>query len=228
VSGQEDSRLLLGVLTVLTAVSGLVDAVSYLGLGRVFAANMTGNVVVLGFAAAGAPGFSVAATLTSIGAFLVGAVVAGRLGRHVASRRHWFLIALATEAAFVAAAAVVAGVSGSVGTGAARFTIIGLLGFAMGLRNSTVRRMGVPDVTTTVLTMTLTGLASDSSLAGGTNPHAGRRTSAVVAMFIGALVGAALLLHQGATAPLAVAAGLVGVATVVFVVSPASRLLDVE
>lgn len=79
----DDSHLLLGVLTVLTAVSGLVDAVSYLGLGHVFAANMTGNVVVLGFAAAGAPGFSMVATATSIGSFLVGAVVAGRLGHHV-------------------------------------------------------------------------------------------------------------------------------------------------
>jgi uncharacterized membrane protein YoaK (UPF0700 family) len=224
----DDSHLLLGVLTVLTAVSGLVDAVSYLGLGHVFAANMTGNVVVLGFAAAGAPGFSMVATATSIGSFLVGAVVAGRLGHHVGSRRHWFLAALVTEAACVGAAAVVAAVHGTVGGGAVRYAVIGLLGFAMGLRNSTVRRMGVPDVTTTVLTMTLTGLASDSTLAGGTNPHAGRRTSAVVAMFVGALVGAALLLHQGADAPLAVAAGLVAVAAVVFAVSPASRVLDAD
>lgn len=133
-----------------------------------------------------------------------------------------------TEAACVGAAAVVAAVHGTVGGGAVRYAVIGLLGFAMGLRNSTVRRMGVPDVTTTVLTMTLTGLASDSTLAGGTNPHAGRRTSAVVAMFVGALVGAALLLHQGADAPLAVAAGLVAVAAVVFAVSPASRVLDAD
>lgn len=54
-------------LTVLTVVSGIVDAVSYLGLGRVFAANMTGNVVIIGFAAAGAPGFSVLGSLTSSG-----------------------------------------------------------------------------------------------------------------------------------------------------------------
>ena len=50
---------LLYALTSLTVVSGLVDAVSYLGLGHVFTANMTGNVVLLGFATAGAPGFSV-------------------------------------------------------------------------------------------------------------------------------------------------------------------------
>ena len=69
-------RTLLRTLTALTMVSGLVDAVSYLGLGRVFTANMTGNVVVLGFAAAGAPGFSFLANFLSLGAFLVGAVVA--------------------------------------------------------------------------------------------------------------------------------------------------------
>lgn len=68
---------LVVVLLVLTVVSGLIDAVSYLGLGHVFTANMTGNVVVLGFAAAGAPGFSVPHTLVSLASFVVGAVAAG-------------------------------------------------------------------------------------------------------------------------------------------------------
>lgn len=71
-------RLVL-VLITLTVVSGLIDAVSYLGLGRVFTANMTGNVVVLGFAAAGAPGFSVPRTATSLCCFLLGAVAGGRV-----------------------------------------------------------------------------------------------------------------------------------------------------
>ena len=91
------SNLLLGSLTVLTVVSGLVDAVSYLGLGHVFTANMTGNVVLLGFAAAGAPGFSVVASLTSIGSFMVGAVGAGRLTLHLASRRQWLIVAMVVE-----------------------------------------------------------------------------------------------------------------------------------
>src|ERR1019366_7950213 len=70
-------RPLLRTLVALTLISGLVDAVSYLGLGHVFTANMTGNVVVLGFAAAGAAGFSVLASLTSLGAFLLAALCAG-------------------------------------------------------------------------------------------------------------------------------------------------------
>lgn len=74
---------LVPVLLALTVVSGLIDAVSYLGLGHVFTANMTGNVVVLGFAAAGAPGFSVPHTVTSLACFLVGAVVGGRTSRRL-------------------------------------------------------------------------------------------------------------------------------------------------
>ena len=74
-----DPLSLLAALMSLTVVSGLVDAVSYLGLGHVFTANMTGNVVVLGFAAAGAAGFSVPATLTSLLVFLAGAAIGALL-----------------------------------------------------------------------------------------------------------------------------------------------------
>jgi len=97
----------------------------------------------------------------------------------------------------------------------------------MGVRNSTIRRLAVPDITTTVLTMTLTGLAADSSLAGGSNPHLARRTSAITAMLAGAITGAALYLHTGATWPLAAVAVTVLTMTVVFAVNPASRQLDV-
>jgi len=223
----EISPALLGSLTVLTVVSGLVDAVSYLGLGHVFTANMTGNVVLLGFAAAGAPGFSVGASLTSIGSFLLGAVCAGRLGMHIASRRQWLLLAMAVEGTFSGFAAIAAATAGGeISTGTVRFAVIALLAFAMGVRNSTIRRLAVPDVTTTVLTMTLTGLAADSSLAGGTNPKWGRRSTAVVAMFIGAVSGAALFLHQGATLPLAIVSVLVLGTAAAFSHSSDSYLLD--
>src|ERR1700730_4794254 len=179
-AGPEQSSMLLGTLMVLTVVSGLVDAVSYLGLGHVFTANMTGNVVLLGFAAAGAPGFSVFASLTSIGSFLLGAICAGRTSLRLASRRNWLLSAMAIEGVFAGGAAVVSAAnSGVVGSGWARLGVIALLAFAMGVRNSTIRKLAVPDMTTTVLTMTLTGLAADSSLAGGKNPNFGRRASAV-------------------------------------------------
>lgn len=226
-TGPQQSTMLLITLTVLTVVSGLVDAVSYLGLGHVFTANMTGNVVLLGFAAAGAPGFSVPASLASLGSFLVGAACAGRICLHIASRRRWLVVAMVTEGVLAGgAAAMAATASGVIGSGWVRYTVIVFLAFAMGVRNSTIRRLAVPDVTTTVLTMTLTGLAADSSLAGGDNPKVARRTSAVAAMLIGAVGGAAFFLHQRATWPLALVAVLVLVTAVVFACSSSSRRLD--
>jgi uncharacterized membrane protein YoaK (UPF0700 family) len=76
----------------------------------------------------------------------------------------------------------------------------------MGIQNATARRLAVPDLTTTVLTLTLTGVAADSRLAGGKGGHPGRRLIAVAAMFAGALVGALLVVHVDLAVPLAIAA----------------------
>ncbi|MFI5682262.1 YoaK family protein [Streptomyces sp. NPDC051636] len=200
---------LVVVLLVLTVVSGLIDAVSYLGLGHVFTANMTGNVVVLGFAAAGAPGFSVPHTATSLGCFLVGAVAGGRIAARYGggSRRTWARVMLATEALLVGASAAVAFVAP---TGTA-YALIALTALAMGMRNATVRKLGVPDLTTTVLTMTLTGLAADSPAGDGSGHRHPRRTASVIAMAAGAALGAWLVLHHGLALPLLVAALAAGV-----------------
>jgi uncharacterized membrane protein YoaK (UPF0700 family) len=222
----QDELSLLRILLVLTLLSGLVDAVCYLGLGRVFTANMTGNVVVLGFAAAGAPGFSVPASLTSLAVFLAGAAVGGRIGQQVSQRSRLLSVAIWCEAGFVGAAAVVALLASTVAAGWGRYTVIAILAFAMGIRNAVIRRLAVPDMTTTVLTQTLTGLAADSMLGGGTNTRAGRRSSAVLAMLIGAIVGAALYLHRGAGLPLAISAGIAVVTVVALRYSRAARYLD--
>jgi uncharacterized membrane protein YoaK (UPF0700 family) len=219
-------RALLGVLLVMTLLSGLIDGVCYLGLGRVFTANMTGNVVILGFAAAGAPGFSVTASLTSLGLFLLGAVCGGRISGYVSRRSRLLATAVGLEAIFVAAAAVVAFAATTVSTGWARYTTIAILAFAMGIRNAVIRRLAVRDMTTTVLTMTMTGLAADSSLAGGRNPAAGRRVGAVLAMLIGAIAGASLYLHRGAALPLAISSGLAAVTAVATYASRAASYLD--
>jgi uncharacterized membrane protein YoaK (UPF0700 family) len=196
-------------LASLTVVSGFLDAVSYLGLGHVFTANMTGNIVLIGFAAAGAPGFSFLASLCALGTFVVGAMVGGRIARRVEPRRTLLLTAMTIEALLTGAAAVIAAVTPGIGTGWPRFTVIALLAFTMGVRNTAVRRIGVPDMTTTVLTTTLTGLASDSRLGGGDNPNAAHRAMSVLSMFTGALLGAICLLHIGATWALGIAAGIV-------------------
>lgn len=194
------------MLLVLTVVSGLIDAVSYLGLHHVFTANMTGNVVVLGFAAAGAPGFSVSHTATSLGCFLVGAMAGGRVATWLGggSRRTWARVILAAEAVLVGAASAAAfAAPGATGT---TYAVIALTALAMGLRNATVRKLGVPDLTTTVMTMTLTGLVSDSHLTGGKGTRAPRRAASVLALLAGALLGAWLVLHHGLGIPLLIAA----------------------
>jgi uncharacterized membrane protein YoaK (UPF0700 family) len=197
------------LLIVLTVVTGLVDAVSYLKLGHVFVANMTGNVVLLGLAVGGVSEFSVAVSLAAIGSFLLGALAGGRLGSSTGEHRGRFL-ALATYAqvSIVGAAFVVSLVSSDVSGGIPAYALVVLLAFAMGLQNAAARRLGVPDLTTTVLTLTFTGLAADSYFAGGANPNIGRRLVAIAAMFIGASLGAVLISHASVSAALAVAVAL--------------------
>lgn len=133
VSSPLSSRQTVTALLTLTAVTGLVDAVSYLRLGRVFVANMTGNVVFLGFTADPRSGLSAAAS------------------------------------------------------------IIAIAGFILGVQNSIVRHLGAPDLTTTVLTLTLAGLAADRALAGGAVAKPHRRPGSVAAMLAGAAAGAGIL-----------------------------------
>lgn len=209
---------MLPALVMLTAVSGIVDAASYLGLGHVFTANMTGNVVILGFSAAGAPGFSASACLASLAAFVLGAAVVGRVAPD-RSRTAWLVIGTGAEAVLIGIAAVIAlGHHAPVSAGWPRFVVIALLGFAMGMRNAIVRRVAVADMRTNVLTTTLTGLAADVAAGGAASPNAGRRLAAVATMFAGALVGAALYLHQG-TGWALVAAGCLVAVTLAFVIA---------
>lgn len=210
-------------LHVLTGVTGLVDAVSFFGFGHVFTANMTGNVVFLAFAVAGAPGVSVTRTVTSLAAFLLGAVFGGRLGRTMAptGRRRWLLTVAVVEAGLLLAAAAVAlGIDVAAAHPPGRlYAVIGLTALAMGVRNATVRQLGVADLTTTVLTLTLTGLAAESSLAGGRNPRLRRRVVAVALMFVGAAVGT-VLVRLGIALPLAVGAACVLAAMVAYADEP--------
>ncbi|MDT5279483.1 MAG: hypothetical protein QOJ20_678 [Mycobacterium sp.] len=212
-------------LHVLTFVTGLVDAVSFLGLGHIFTANMTGNIVFLAFAVAGTPGLSIARSLTSLIAFLVGAIIGGRLGLAMATaRRRWILTVATSEAILLFVAALVAtGFNVESATPVSHlYAMIILTAVAMGLRNATVRRLAVPDLTTTVLTLTLTGLAADSSLGGGSNPRLSRRIASVLLMFGGAALGALLVLRQGLALPLVLSGTGVLVAIAIFAVAPSS------
>ncbi|MGW5782230.1 YoaK family protein [Streptomyces sp. NPDC003863] len=169
----------------LTFASGLVDAASFLGLGRVFVANMTGNVVFLGFALSGVAELSALAAAVALTGFVTGAV-GGGWWRGDAEAERVFLPLISVQALLVAfaLAAVVAGWG--------RYAVLVPLACGMGLQNAVVHRLGVPDLTTTVMTRTLTGLAADRP-----GPAAVRRGVSVAALAAGALSGGLLYARTG-------------------------------
>ncbi len=198
--------LLLG----LTVVTGLVDAFSYLRLGHVFVANMTGNVIFLGFALAGVGEISIVASLLAILAFAVGATMGGRWAAGRALHRgHLLAAATSVQAGVVLVASVIASTAGIEGS-TVRLTLIGLLSLAMGGQNAVVRRLAVPDLTTTVLTLTFTGLVADTTA----QSVRFRREISLLAMLGGALAGGVLLRWVALAAPLWLAAALLLVCAV--------------
>jgi uncharacterized membrane protein YoaK (UPF0700 family) len=196
------------LLLLLTVSTGMVDAVSILSLGRVFVANMTGNIVFIGFALAGAPGFSLQASLVALAAFLAGAGLGGVLvGRYRGRRGVLLRNTVGLELILLAGAAVVLGLAGSPYGAVAQDLAVAFAGAALGLQNAAVRNLAVPDLTTTVLTMTLTGVAAD--LRSRDYRVAARRIVAVLAMLGGAVAGALLVRHATATLALTIASVLV-------------------
>jgi uncharacterized membrane protein YoaK (UPF0700 family) len=216
-----------GLLLILTVVTGVVDSISILALGRVFVAN--GNVVFAGFAIVGAPGFSLSASLFALAGFLVGAAAGGAEITRVGSDRAALLRAgTAAEVALAAVALVLAALSGDPGVSHGTTHIIAgafgpaitdalaaVLATAMGIQNAVARKLAVPDLTTTVLTMTLTGIGADlrTVLRGGT-AHATarsalvRRLLAIGTMLAGAIAGASLTLYVSPVSALALALSL--------------------
>lgn len=202
------------LLLALTIVTGLVDAVSILSLGRVFVANMTGNVVFVGFALAGAAGFSLAASLAALAGFLAGALGGGSLAQHLRAHRGRLLLAgSAAEAALVAVALLVVALQPVRVPAGVQDAAAAVLGCALGIQNAVVRALAVPDLTTTVLTMALTGLAADSR--GRLGPANVRRLLGVSTMFCGAVAGALLVLDVAPAAGLGAATGVLAGVVVV-------------
>ncbi len=193
----------------LTFSTGIVDAVGYLGLDKVFAGNMTGNVVILGMALTGANRLPVIGPLIALGAFMLGAAIGGRGLRGAVPgwdiRVSWLLAA-------VAALLVVA-------TGVAlwrpheqswAFAVTAMLAAAMGMQAAAARHVAVKDVTTVVVTSTITGMAADSWFGARAGQPWPRRAAAIVLLLAGAAVGALLLrfgLGIALSAAIAVTAG---------------------
>ena len=214
-----------GVLT-LTFICGLVDAVCFLALGGLFAELMTGNLLTMAFSI-GTRNFDLSIAFTyacAIVPFCLGALVAGLVinGHHPLNRKgkppiedrvigyplEFAMVLGATAIALIAQPAAIAPFV--LGTGqheqlsTARLTILAMLAFGMGIHNALMRRRGVPDIATNVMTLTMTGVISESSLAGGDNKHWQRRLGSIALFMCGAAIGAYLLTY-GVAAPLLLA-----------------------
>ena len=194
-------RVLYGSLYCLTFVTGLVDAGSYVAMGHVFTANMTGNIIFLGFAFGGVPGLSVGRSATVLGFGLAGGMIAGKLDSLLGKLRRniWLMAAFGIETLLLFGAMTVSWYflpRGGQHISKALYGIIALTALGMGIRNGTVRRLAVPELTTTVLTLTVAALAFDFSLTPGNNPRWRRRVGSVLMMFSGAFVGVQLLKHS--------------------------------
>lgn len=208
---------LLGLLMVLTFTTGVIDAISFVGLGRVFTANMTGNVVFVAFALAGAEGFSIRRPLASLVVFFIGALIAGHWAhrRAMNAPRRLLMIGASAEAALLLLATGISVGHARPASAELQFSLIGITALAMGIRNAMVRELGVRDVTTTLLTVAISGLAGESLLAGGSRERAGRKALSIVMLFAGALVGTVLLLKWDFVAPLGLSAVLAALVAVI-------------
>jgi uncharacterized membrane protein YoaK (UPF0700 family) len=193
VASPVSDRLTVAALLLLTFATGIVDAVSVLVLGHVFVANMTGNVIFLGFWFVPGSGVDLTAAVVAFGGFLIGTIVGGRLARHLgAQTRLWLAAALGMEIVVLIVLSILAG-AGVLGyQDNTKLILIVGLGLTFGVQNATARQFGIQELTTTVLTSTIVGIGFDSRLAGGTGDREKLRYSVVFTMCGGAVLGATL------------------------------------
>src|SRR5689334_3629367 len=213
-------RTTLACLLLLTFSTGIVDAISVLVLGHVFVANMTGNVIFLGFWFAPHTVVDMTAALVAFVSFVTGAVLGGRLSRHLGSTvRRWLAAALGLEVVMLATLAILAGLGVLDYHDNTKLILIAGLALTFGSQAATARQFGIQEMSTTVLTTTIVGIGFDSRIAGGTGQREKLRYGVVLTMCAGALIGATLT--RWFVAPvIAVSAVVVAVAAAVFRFGP--------
>jgi uncharacterized membrane protein YoaK (UPF0700 family) len=197
-------------LLLATVVAGVADAVSFLGLGRVFVALMTGNVIFVGFGIASAPGISVTRSLVALAAFLLGSAAGAALARRMgARRRSWLPTAFGVEAACLAFAL---GLDLGGLSGVQHLGLIVPMALGMGLQTATASELALPNLATTVVQRALTVFGANLRLSHLEWTELGRPALAVGAMLAGATFGALLVLRVDLAAGLGLAVGLLVVA----------------
>lgn len=164
---------------------------------------MTGNVVFLALAAGGAPGVDAFASVIAILAFLCGAKAgAACMARAGASRSLTVTYVTAVKCALMVLAVAFAALYPIDAGRPARYVLVVVLAAAMGAQNALAAGLAVPGLTTTVMTRTLTAIATGRE-------HAARRIVSVAALFAGAAIGAAIVLRAGVADAVALAAAIV-------------------
>jgi uncharacterized membrane protein YoaK (UPF0700 family) len=207
-------------LLLLTFATGIVDAVSVLVLGHVFVANMTGNVIFLGFWFVRQSGVDLTAAVVAFIGFLAGTVLGGRLARHIDSAvRRWLTVALGVEVVVLLALSILAGTGVLDYHDNTKLILIAGLAVTFGSQNATARQFGIQELSTTVLTSTIVGLGFDSRLAGGSGHREKLRYGVVLTMCGGAVVGATMTRFTVAPV-IALAAIVVAVSAVIFRFGP--------
>jgi len=186
-------------LLILTAATGAIDGVSYLALDRVFTGNMTGNVLFIGFGVVGIQGIPVLNNLVALLTFMIGAVVASRLTGAGGGRLRLPVSSIVLLMIGTVVTLALSGVwilVGRIGT-PIMILITGLLAMLLGAQAAAVRHIGIRDLSTVVVTMTMVNLSTDSRLAGGRGTSWSRRLAAIITMGLGALSSAAVTLYAG-------------------------------
>jgi len=213
-------RLTVVGLLLLTFATGIVDAVSVLALGHVFVANMTGNVIFLGFWFVPHSGVDMTAAVIAFVSFVAGTVLGGRLARHIdADVRLWLAVALGVEVVVLVILSILAGAGVLNYHDNTKLILTAGLALTFGSQNATARQFGIQELSTTVLTSTIVGLGFDSRLAGGSGHREKLRYSVLVTMCVGAVVGATMTRFTVAPV-IALAAVVVAIATAIFQFGP--------
>ncbi|OBK56438.1 hypothetical protein A5656_19285 [Mycobacterium gordonae] len=213
-------RSTVTALLLLTFATGLADAIAILKLGHVFVANMTGNVIFLGFWFAPRSTVDLTAVVVAFPTFVAGTILGGRLMRYFGERtRHWITTALSIEVVLLSSLSALAAAGVCRYGDNTKLFLIGGMAIVFGLQHSTARQFGIQELTTTVLTSTIVGLGVDSRLAGGTADREKLRYGVILTMCAGATVGATIT--RVAVAPvLGLAAAVVGTSMLIFRFGP--------
>src|SRR5258708_25282212 len=192
------------LLNALTISSGAVDAISFLALGKVFSAFMTGNIAFLGLRVAGASAPGGVAIVVSMAAFAVGVYLSTRIVRPSKGSGVWpQRVTVALGVSLIAHAVFLAVWFASNGqpiTDVAH-VLLGLWALAMGMQSAAVRTLHVDGVFTTAAPATIIFLVGDITNWSATVTERRRLAGVLVSLLVGATAGGLLLVHAHIYAP---------------------------